>query len=171
MPEKYIVIYEIFMKLNSFWKLPRKIVVYLDDQRPTFPSNSNHCIDLHKKSIDWFLCNGNINPYWLNNLITLITKIFFFHLKGIFNQRHTSVGHIREVGPETRDFLGNPRPETSLRYDPGTKTWDPKSATRDPFHRWDLGPETHDHKVGLNTFSIYGTRDSKTGTLNMNEFM
>ena len=106
MPEKYIVIYEIFMKLNSFWKLPRKIVVYLDDQRPTFPSNSNHCIDLHKKSIDWFLCNGNINPYWLNNLITLITKIFFFHLKGIFNQRHTSVGHIREVGPETATFWG-----------------------------------------------------------------
>ena len=125
------------MKLNSFWKLPRKIVVYLDDQRPTFPSNSIHCIDLHNKSIDWFLCNGNINPYWLNNLITLITKIFFFYLKGIFNQLHTSVGHIREVGPQTRDFLGNPRPETSLRYDPGTKTWDPKSATRD------LRPETH----------------------------
>ena len=45
----------------------------------------------------------------------------------------------RKVGPKTRDFWWNPRPET-----------------RDPSHRWDPEPETRDPKSG--------TRDLRTGT-------
>ena len=71
------------------------------------------------------------------------------------------------VAPETREssLSWDPRPDT---WDPSHK-WDPGPENRDPSHGWKPGPQTI--KVGLNTISIYGTRDPRTRTLNMNECM
>ena len=61
-------------------------------------------------------------------------------------------GHIRKVGPETRDCW-----------------WDPRPKIRDPFHTWDPGPETRDPKCLSRDLRpevqlIGGTRDYKRGT-------
>ena len=64
----------------------------------------------------------------------------------------SEVLHIRKVRLETWSFWWGPRPET-----------------RDLSLRWEPGPRTI--KMGLNTLSMYVTRDARTGTLNMNEFM
>ena len=64
----------------------------------------------------------------------------------------SEVLHIRKVRLETWSFW-----------------WDPRPETRDLSLRWEPGPRTI--KMGLNTLSMYVTRDARTGTLNMNEFM
>ena len=35
---------------------------------PVFPSYINQSIDLHSKSIAWFLCEGNTGTYWVKYL-------------------------------------------------------------------------------------------------------
>ena len=64
----------------------------------------------------------------------------------------SEVFHIRKVRLETWSFW-----------------WDPRPETRDLSLRWEPGPRTI--KMGLNTLSMYVTRDARTGTLSMNEFM
>ena len=60
------------------------------------------------------------------------------------SHKNTLSGHIRKVGPETRYFLCDPRPETR---DPKGGSRDPRPGTlmipgtRDPGpRRWDPGP-------------------------------
>ena len=71
----------------------------------------------------------------------------------------------RDQGPEIRD------PQTPDAGPISGETWDLKvgPGTGDRSHGCKPGPGTI--KVGLNTLSIYGTRDPRTRTLNMNDFM
>ena len=34
---------------------------------PVLPSYRNQSIDLHTKSVDWFLCEGNTGIKWVNS--------------------------------------------------------------------------------------------------------
>ena len=71
------------------------------------------------------------------------------------------LGWTRDPIGETRD----PGPISQVR--PGILKSGP--GTRYPSHGSEPRPPTI--KVGLNTLSIYGARDSRTGTLSMNEFI
>ena len=43
---------------------------------PVLPTYKNHSIDLHSKSIDWFLCEGNIGIWCLTKAV-----LWTFYLK------------------------------------------------------------------------------------------
>ena len=42
---------------------------------PVLPSYRNQSIDLHSKSMDWFLYKGNTSIYWVNQILSNIVKL------------------------------------------------------------------------------------------------
>ena len=48
---------------------------------PVLPSYRNQSIDLHSKSIDWFLYKGNTSIYWVNQ-ISLSNIVKLNQIKG-----------------------------------------------------------------------------------------
>ena len=60
-------------------------------------------------------------------------------------------GHIRKVGPETREFWWDPRPGTHFWVRPGTLKVE--SETQDRYFTWELRPGTKRLKEGSGTLT------------------